>query len=180
MKKYLCVVPLVLLICFTFACQDKAAMAELEKFKAQVKLEEQNKEVVSNFFAAIDRNDFDKLKQLAADDFSLKAPGLAEPWGLDAVIQVIKTHYASFPDWKHKIEDVVAEGDKVAVRLAQDGTHKAPYEGILPTEKIVTVPALVMIVLENGRVKEFWAVENYLDFYQQLGMELKPKEAKKK
>jgi hypothetical protein len=34
-----------------------------------------------------------------------------------------------------------------------------------------------MIVLENGRVKDFWAVEDYLDFYQQLGMELKPKKA---
>ena len=43
MKKYLCAVPLVLLFCFTFACQDKAAMAELEKAKTQSQIEEQNK-----------------------------------------------------------------------------------------------------------------------------------------
>jgi predicted ester cyclase len=180
MKRYLCVVPLSLLFCFTFACRDKAAKAELEKFQAQAKLEEQNTQVIRDFFAAIDNNDFDKLRKLATDDFSIRAPGLIEPWHIDAVVQVIKTHYASFPDWKHKIEDVVAEGDKVAVRLAQTGIHKAPYEGIAPTEKTVVMPALVMITLENGRVKEFWAVENYLDFYQQLGMELKPKEAEKK
>lgn len=175
MKKYLCAVPLVLVFCFAIACQDKAAMAELEKFKAQATLEERNKELARNFFAAIDKNDFGKLKELSSDDFSLMAPGLAEPWGFDGIIQAIKAHYASFPDWKHAIEDMVAEGDKVAVRLAQNGTHKAPYEGILPTGKKVLMPAQVLLVLVNGKVKEFWAIENYLDFYQQLGLELRPK-----
>ncbi len=179
MKKYFYVVPLVLVFCFTIACQDKAAMAELEKYKAQAKVEQQNKEIVRNFFAAIDKNDFGKLKELSSDDFSLKAPGLAEPWGFDGIIQAIKAHYASFPDWKHAIEDMVAEGDKVAVKLVQNGTHEAPYEGILPTEKNVTMPAQCLLVVLNGKVKEFWVVEDYLGFYQQLGMELKPVEAKK-
>jgi hypothetical protein len=40
MKKYLYVVPPVILFCFTIACQDKAAMAELEKYKAQAAVEE--------------------------------------------------------------------------------------------------------------------------------------------
>jgi len=35
MKKLLIVIPLVILLCFTFGCQDKEAMAELEEFKAQ-------------------------------------------------------------------------------------------------------------------------------------------------
>jgi predicted ester cyclase len=168
------------MFCFTLACRDKAAMGELEKYKVQAKVQEQNKDVVRNFFAAIDKNDFGKLKELSSDDFSLKAPGLAEPWGIDGIIQAIKAHYASFPDWKHAIEDMVAEGDKVAVKLVQNGTHKAPYEGILPTDKKVTMPAQCLLVVVNGKVKEFWAIENYLDFYQQLGMELKPIETKKK
>ena len=42
MKKFLWVVSLAVLLCFTFACQNKAAMAELAKFKAQAKVEEQN------------------------------------------------------------------------------------------------------------------------------------------
>jgi predicted ester cyclase len=179
MKKLLLVVPLVILFCFAVACQNKAKKAELEKFKAQAKVEEQNKEVVRNFFAAIDKNDFGKLKELSSDDFSLKAPGLPEPWHLDGIFQAIKTHYAAFPDWKHMIEDIIAEGDKVAVRLNQNGTHKAEYEGIPATDKKVIMPAQCLLVVINGKVKEFWAIENYLDFYQQLGMELKPKVTKK-
>jgi predicted ester cyclase len=180
MKKLIYIVPLVLLFCFTIACQDKAAMAELEKYKAQAKVEEQNKEVVRNFFAAIDKNDFAKLKELSSDDFALYAPGLAEPWGLDGIFQAIKAHYASFPDWKHKIEEIIAEESRVAVKLVQNGTHKVAYEGILPTDKNVIEPAQCLFVVVNGKVKEFWVIEDSLGFYRQLGMELKPIAAKKK
>jgi steroid delta-isomerase-like uncharacterized protein len=171
---------MVLALCFTLSCQNKAEKAELEKMKAQAKTEAQNKEIVRIFIAAIDKNDFGKLKELLSDDFSLKAPGLAEPWGLDGLFQAIRTHYASFPDWQHTIEDIIAEGDKVAVRLIQNGTHKAEYEGIPATDTRVTMPALGLLVIVNGKIKEFWPIENYLDFYQQLGMELKPKEESKK
>ena len=42
MNRHLYVVPLAILFLFTIACQDKAAMAELEKYKAQAAIEEQN------------------------------------------------------------------------------------------------------------------------------------------
>ncbi len=180
MKKYLCAGPLVLLFCFTIACQDKAAMAELEKAKNLAQIEDQNKAIVRQFFEAIDAQDYSRMKELSADDFSFQSPGLPEPLRIDVLSQVAKTHYAAFPDWRHKIETLVAEGDNVAVRLNQNGTHKAEYEGIPPTGKEVTVPAQCLFVIADGKVKEFWAVENYLDFYQQLGMELRPIAEKKK
>jgi steroid delta-isomerase-like uncharacterized protein len=179
MKKHLCIVPFVLLFCFTVACQDKAAKAELEKYKAQAKVEEQNKELVRNFFAAIDKNDFAMLKELSSADFSFREPGVVEPISLDTLIQVIRTHYAAFPDWKHTIEDIIAKANIVAIKLVQNGTHKAPYEGILPTDKKVTMPALFFVVVANGKIEGGWAIEDYLGFYQQLGMELRPKEAKR-
>jgi predicted ester cyclase len=179
MKKYFCAVPLVLLLCFGFACQDKAAMAELEKFKVQAKVEEQNKELARSLFSAIDANDFDKLRDLMTDDFKLFHPSLSTPVGLEETFQVINGHYTAFPDWKHAVEMMIAEGDKVSVKLFQQGTHKGVYEGIQPTDIKVTMPAQVVLVVSDGKVKEFWAVEDYLSFYQQLGFELKPKEVKK-
>jgi steroid delta-isomerase-like uncharacterized protein len=175
MKKYLCVVPLILLLCFPFACQDKAAIAELEKAKSLAQTEDQNKAVVRQYFEAVDAQDYFRVKELSADDFSFRSPGLPEPLGIDTLIQVAKAHYAAFPDWRHRIEAFVAEGDNVAVRLIQNGTHTAEYEGIPPTGKVITMPAQCLFVIADGKVREFWAVENYLDFYQQLGMELKPK-----
>ncbi len=41
------------------------------------------------------------------------------------------------------------------------------------------MPAQVILVISEGKVKEFWAVEDYLSFFQKLGLELKAKEIKK-
>lgn len=179
MKKYLSVIPLVFLLCFVVGCQDKAAMAELEEFRAQAAVETQNKELARSFFAAIDKNDFDGLKALLTDDFSLMSPGLAEPVGFEFIPPAVEAHYSAFPDWVHTIEELVAEGDKVAVKIMQTGTHKSIYQGIPPTDKKVIMPAQVLLVISNGKIKEFCAIEDYLNFFQQLGMELKPKEAGK-
>lgn len=175
MKRYLCVVPLVLLFCFTIACQDKAAMAELEKFRAQAKLVDQNKDVVRKLIAAIDRNDFAMIKELCAADFAVSAPGLPEPVNVDTIIEVIKAHYSAFPDWQHTIEYTVAEGNNVVMKIVQNGTHKAPYEGIPPTETKVTEPGLSSFVVVDGKIKGMYVIEDSLGLYQQLGMELRPK-----
>lgn len=175
MKKYLYAVPLVLLFCFTISCQDKAAMAELEKYKAQAKVEEQNNELARNFIAAIDKNDFAMIKELCSADFALSAPGLTEPLNVDTLIQVIQAHYAAFPDWKHTIEGIISEGNTVVMQIVQSGTHKAPYEGIPPTAKKVAEPGLYLFIVDNGKVKGGYVIEDSLGLYLQLGMELKPK-----
>jgi steroid delta-isomerase-like uncharacterized protein len=180
MKKFLCVAPLVILFCFTIACQDKAAIAELEKYKAQAKVEEQNKDVVRIFFAAIDNGKLDRVKELTAIDFALYAPGLAKPWGADELIQGIKIFYSVFPDNTHMIEDIISEGDKIAVRIITSGSQKKDYGGIPATGKKITNSAIHMMIISDGKIKTFWKLEDTLGLMTQLGMELKPIAAKKK
>jgi predicted ester cyclase len=168
-----------ILIFLAIGCHDQAEKAELDKFKAADKIQEQNKEIVRELFIAIDSGNLDKLGDLLSDDFSLHVPGSLQPWKKDGLFQARNTHFASFPDWIHKIEDLVAEGDKVAVKLTQYGTHKAQYKGIEPTGKYVTNPAIHIMTIVNGKVKEWWALEDNLGLMRQLGMELKPKDNKK-
>jgi len=179
MKNPILVISLVLLLCFAFGCQNKAEKAELEKVKAQKTTEEQNKQLVRDFFAAIDRQDFPKLKELLADDFALSDPGSPVSLNAENLFSGIKDHYTAFPDWHHVIEDVIGEGDKVAVRLIQYGTHKAEYMGIPATGNQVHMAASHIGKIVDGKIKEWLAVEDYLGLMQQLGMELKPKEVKK-
>ena len=141
----------------------------------QAEVEEQNKNIARELFAFIDAGDFEGLNGLFADDFALDAPGLPEPLRKDVLFQLIKTHYTAFPDWTHMIEDEIADGDKVAVKLIQNGTHKAEYEGIAATGIEVTMPAMHLITIVDGKIKEEFAMEDYLGLYMQLGMELKPK-----
>jgi predicted ester cyclase len=167
------------LIIFAIGCHDQAEKAGLDRFRAAAQIQEQNRGIVRELFVAIDSGNFDKLDSLLSDDFSLHLPGVPQPWKRDALFQARNKHYASFPDWIHKIEDLVAEGDKVAVKLIQYGTHRAQYKGIEPTGNYVSNPAIHVMRIANGKVKEWWALEDNLGLMRQLGMELKPKENKK-
>ena len=161
------------------SCQDKQSTTELNELKSRENLEEQNKEIVREVISAIDDNNFDKLNELFSNDFGLKVPGLEIPLKKDDVFQAIKTHYASFPDWTHNIEDMIGEGDKVVVKLMQIGTHKEQYEGISATGKKITNPAIHIMTIVDGQVKDWWGIEDNLGMMVQLGMELKPVKNKK-
>ncbi|MCJ7487626.1 MAG: hypothetical protein MUQ25_15875, partial [Candidatus Aminicenantes bacterium] len=76
MKKYLCIVPLVLLFCFTIACQDKAAMAELETFKAQTVVEQQNEALVRNVFDRLSKGDEAVYQEMYAPEYGWYFPTL--------------------------------------------------------------------------------------------------------
>ena len=76
---------------------------------------------------------------------------LQQPWEVGTLYQARNTHFAAFPDWIHKIEIMVAEDDKVAVKLTQYGTHTAKYKGIEPTNKYVTVPATQIMLIVDGK-----------------------------
>jgi steroid delta-isomerase-like uncharacterized protein len=138
-------------------------------------IRDQNKAIVREFFAAVDNQDFGKLNELLSDDFVLKSPVLAQTWTKEDVFKDIVKYYTAFPDWKHSIEELVAEGDKVAVQVIQRGTHKASYEGIEPTGTEVTKPGVHIITLTDCRIREWWGMEEELGFMQQLGMELRKK-----
>jgi steroid delta-isomerase-like uncharacterized protein len=179
MKKYLCAVSLVLLLCFTFACQDKAAMAELDKVKSLAQIEEQNKAVVRQFFEAIDAQNYPRMNELLTPDSVIHYSGPQEDFGTEAIMQVIRLYYQAFPDGIHKFEDVLADGNKVIARILWEGTQKADFQGIPATGIKVSFYQISISRVEDGKIRETWMVEDNLGMLTQLGMELKPKEVKK-
>jgi hypothetical protein len=69
MKKLVWIVALVLLFSFTIACQDKAAVAELDKSRAQARLEEQNKAIATREWEAWSKGDFEAFKKVVAPGY---------------------------------------------------------------------------------------------------------------
>lgn len=179
MKRYLCAVPLVLLLCFTIGCQDKAARAELEKAKTLAQIEGQNKAIVRQFFEAIDAQNYARLKELLAPEGVLHYSGPQEDFSPEAAIQLIRGYYQAFPDGIHKFEDILAEGNKVVARILWEGTQKADFQGIPATEIKIKFYQISISRVEDGKIRETWMVEDNLGMMTQLGMELRPKELKK-
>ena len=181
MKKLLTIIPLVILFCFTFGCQDKEAMAELEAMKAQAEVEEQNKELIRNYFKELDKGNAEIFREGYAPDAAYYFPsGITEPMSLEQEIEQFKMFHSGIPDLVHHIEEIITAGDKVVVRFIARGTHTGDLGmGLPPTGDKVEVSSIVIYRIENGKIVEERQDADMLGFMQQLGMELKPKEADK-
>jgi steroid delta-isomerase-like uncharacterized protein len=179
MKKLLTIIPLVFLLCFTFGCQDKEAMAELEELRAKAELEEQNKEIVKHAWELYGKKDFEALKELYAPEFVYYSPSATpKPVSIEETIEFGKMIFKAAPDSSWTIEELLAAGDTVIARWTYRGTHEGEFIGIPPTGNKVEFGGITITRIENGKIVEDWEDYDMLGFMQQLGMELKPKEEK--
>jgi predicted ester cyclase len=87
-----------------------------------------------------------------------------------SVKQIFAALRAGFPDFQTTIEDLIAEGDKVAVRISWQGTHKGELMGIPPTCKHVKVTEMQIYRMTNGKIVERWVESDVLGMMQQLGI----------
>ena len=179
MKKLLCVLLLTVLLCFVFACQNKAEKAELEKFRAQAKVEEQNMALVKQEMEAWAKGDFDAIRKMAAPEYHTYAPSRStKPYSIEDEIEWISGGNA-FPDMSMSIEEVIAKGDKVVLRFICRGTHTGEFEGIPATGKQVEYGGIIIFRIENGRIVETREDNDFFSLMQQVSTELKPKKVKK-
>jgi len=75
---------------------------------------------------------------------------------------------AAFPDATAALEDILAEGDRVAYRLTIRGTHRDVFQGIPPTGQHVTVSFTAIVRIEDGRLVEEWGGLDLFDLRHQL------------
>ncbi len=180
MSKLNMILPWALILCFLAGCQNKEAMAEFEATKAQAAVEEQNIELIRNYFAAIDKRNLGIYDQVFSPDAVFFSPsGIGEPLSLDHEIETKKMYYQVFPDLVHTIEEILARGDKVIVRTTAHGTHLGEHEGIPVTGNKIELSAIRIFQLDKGKVIKVWEETDLLGLFQQIGMELRPKEEKK-
>jgi steroid delta-isomerase-like uncharacterized protein len=180
MKKYLYAVPLVILLCFAFACQDKAARAELEKYKSHAKVEEQNSELVKRLIEEQNKGNAEIVKELYAANVKSYSPsGSTAPTSQSEDYDIAKTFLSAFPDLNQTTEELFASGDKVTARFIARGTHKGDFQGIPATGNRIEISGILIFHIKDGKIIEVREEADFLGFMTQLGMELKPKETKK-
>ena len=107
--------------------------------------------------------------ELLAPDYPLHFPGLPAPVDREGHKQLVLMFRAGFPDWREAVDDVIAEGDKVVIRVTGSGTHEGEFQGMAPTQVRVTATGIGIGRIENGRIAEAWAAYDALGLRQQLG-----------
>lgn len=86
----------------------------------------------------------------------------------EALKQHIREFEAAFPRYEFIAEDIVAEGDKVAVRFTARGTHEGQLYDLAATGRSFEVPGLIIYRIENGKIAEFWLQADVMSLMQQL------------
>ena len=131
----------------------------------------QNKEIVRRYLLEVwGQWDFESEKETVADDLidHNAAPGL--PSGREGHHQFLAICKRAFPQFDVTIDELFAEGDKVAYQWAAVGTHEGEFMGIPATGKEVTITGSDIVRIEDGKIAETWHVESMLELMQQLGV----------
>jgi steroid delta-isomerase-like uncharacterized protein len=130
---------------------------------------EQNKAIVRRWVeGGWNGGDLDLVDELYAQDYTLNDPAMPVH-GREGFKQYVTMYRSVFPDLRFTLEDLVAEGDKVAWRLTARGTHKGALMGIPPTDKQVAISAIVVSRFDNGKWAEDWLNIDMLGMLQQIG-----------
>ena len=116
------------------------------------------------------QEDLSKLEEFLAADFVSHStpPGLAP--GIEGVKQMVSIFHTAFPDMAGTVDDVIVEGDKVAVRFTATGTHQGEFFGIPPTGKVIKSTGINIFRIEAGKIVEHWNNADDLGLMQQLGV----------
>ena len=91
------------------------------------------------------------------------------PPGIEGCKVIDVTFRTAFPDYKHTIHDLIAEGDKVVARWTFHGTNEGDFQGLPPTGKKVTIPGISVFRLVDGKIMDDWTISDTFGLMQQLG-----------
>ena len=119
---------------------------------------EENKAIARRVYEIVSTGDFERaaeiVDQAAPDNELLHHDPPAKL--IDTFKETFAEAREGFPDLSVTVEDVMAEGDRVAARVTMRGTHRGEFQGIAPTGKHVEVKAMDMFRISNGKIVEHW------------------------
>jgi predicted ester cyclase len=129
-----------------------------------------NKQLCRDYFKAFLAGDRAWWAEHIAPSFVRHDPGLPfEVRGPQGVAQLHDALLPAFPDMVLPLEDFVAEGDKVLVRLRVQATHTGPFGDMPATGRRIDIGVLDLFQIRDGVLVEHWALLDNLGMLKQLG-----------
>lgn len=135
---------------------------------------QENKDIVRRFASEfVNESNYDTAAEFLAEDVVDFTP-LGETTGRDAVVETTRQLRTAFPDFVVDLEEIIAEGDTVGVRMTQRGTHEGTFMGNEPTGRSFEIEAMALLRLEGGTIVERRVCPDVLGMLRQLGIESLP------
>lgn len=131
---------------------------------------EENKALAIQLTRASGQEAVDQLREVLSPDFMWHIPG-PHPRTLnrEQYIQGVEMGAQALSDQSITIEDVIAEGEKVVLRVTIRGTQTGKFLGVAPTGKQVEFTNVFIRRIVDGKIVEEWQSPDALSLLQQLG-----------
>lgn len=132
---------------------------------------DQNKALIRRFYEEIDKGNIAILDSLVAENYldHNPPPFPLQGTGLERLKQSFKIFWEATPGY-HRIEDQIAEGDKVVTRLTSFGKHSGDLPGAPATGNEMKMTSITIHRIANGKIVEKWAEKDVLAMLQQIGL----------
>jgi steroid delta-isomerase-like uncharacterized protein len=130
---------------------------------------EANTALIRESVEAFNAGDTAKLLAVAAPDILIHYAEMPEPLrGRESWQQGYELVKRAFPDLKIRIDDLVAAGDKVALRLTLSGTHEGEFQGMAATGRTISYVSHEFYRVAAGLVAEEWICSDMASLFSQL------------
>ena len=131
---------------------------------------EDNKAVIRHLVDRLNQKDVTVIDEVCTSDFVPHDPANPQVRSREDFKQWLTGFFAAFPDVHFSLEDIVAEGERVAYRYAIHATHSGSWRGAAPTGKPIAVTAIAITRFRDGKSAELWQNTDALGLVQQLGL----------
>jgi predicted ester cyclase len=146
----------------------KLALSAADAAIAVPNVGEQNKALVRHFLDEVNKKNFSVVEEVLLPSFVQHSVVATSP-GRQGVVDLYNALKKGFPDFRFDVDDMIAEGNRVAVRMTGRYTHKGEFLGVAPTGKAVVLLKMDFFTFVNGRCSEHWDSADRLGLLQQLG-----------
>jgi steroid delta-isomerase-like uncharacterized protein len=124
------------------------------------------KELVKTFYGILDAQRWDTLFEMVSHDVRSHVGG--QDLDRDGWKAMGQMFYGAFPDGKHEIAQLIAEGNEVVCIGTFGGTHRADFHGIPPTGRKVRFEMVTKFRFSEGRIVDHWGLFDAAGLMQQL------------
>jgi predicted ester cyclase len=132
---------------------------------------EDNKALVRRFVDEVQSGgNIDLIDEICSPEFVNHSAPPGVPPNCEGIKILTSMFRGAFPDSYFTVEDMIAEGDKVATRKTFHGTHRGEFMGISPTGQRVSIELIDIVRIADGKVVEHWSMGDNLGMMQQLGV----------
>ena len=130
---------------------------------------EENKDLVNNFYEAIDREDYDAAAEFLHKDFLFYFQVDSPILGVAGFVASEKKNFDAFDPFSFRIQEMLTDGDKVAAYMIFEGKHtKSSVFGIEPKGNFVRFSLLMLLTIQDGKIIEKRAHFDQADILAQV------------